>query len=277
MLQIKYLIMIKVNTYSQSGVKTSMPYPKALEEKENLDLLAQAIRVYQDRSHPGLSKVRTRSDVDLTTAKVWRQKGTGRARHGARSAPIFVGGGVAHGPKGVKRTLEMSQKMAKKAFLIALTLKAKKGNLVVVKDLSKISKTLDAQKLIDKIISKQDIKSKVNISLVIEKDNLQTRKAFRNIGNVNVLNCGNLGMLDIYLGGLLIFESKAFDKFVKIKTSAGGEVEKKKGNTEKTEVAEGTEKAVAKDAEKANGAGRKRASKGVKSVRKSKSKGGVSK
>src|SRR5688572_24665900 len=65
-------------------------------------LIAQAVRVYQDRQHQHTSKVKTRGEISLTTAKWFKQKGTGRARHGAKSAHIFVGGGVAHGPDGIR-------------------------------------------------------------------------------------------------------------------------------------------------------------------------------
>ena len=106
----------------------------------NKILLTQAIRVYTARRHPGLSKVKTRGEVIASTRKIYRQKGTGQARHGAISAPIFVGGGVAHGPKGVKRQLSLPKKMRRKALSIALSVKAKEGNLLVVEGISKLKK-----------------------------------------------------------------------------------------------------------------------------------------
>src|SRR3990167_4620035 len=97
--------MPKADTYSSKGTKQEgVNLPKALfGEKQNDKLLAQAIHVYRDRQHLGNSKVKTRGEVTATTRKWYRQKGTGRARHGAVSAPLFVGGGVAHGPKGINR------------------------------------------------------------------------------------------------------------------------------------------------------------------------------
>ena len=91
--------MLKTKTYSLKGTKlkeTSLP--KEFGQKENLPLLAQAVRVYEERSHIGFAKTKTRAEVNRTTKKVYKQKGTGGARHGARSAPIYVGGGTAHGP-----------------------------------------------------------------------------------------------------------------------------------------------------------------------------------
>lgn len=102
----------------------------------NPRLLAQAARVYQWRAHPGRGKTKTRGEVVLTTAKWYRQKGTGRARHGAKSAPIFVGGGIAHGPRGIRRNLTLPKKLARRALVSALSgrLKAKGIYVIDVKD-----------------------------------------------------------------------------------------------------------------------------------------------
>lgn len=70
--------------------------------KVNSALLAQAVRIYTSNSHQKTHKVLTRGEVQGSTRKIYRQKGTGNARHGAKYAPIFVGGGIAHGPTGVR-------------------------------------------------------------------------------------------------------------------------------------------------------------------------------
>src|SRR3989344_5966768 len=98
--------MLKVNLYDSAGKKKEgLSLPKEFEVKPNFRLLAQAYHVYEDRTHLGLAKAKTRGEVRISTKKIYKQKGTGGARHGAKSAPIFVGGGVAHGPKGIKRKL----------------------------------------------------------------------------------------------------------------------------------------------------------------------------
>src|SRR3989338_10897476 len=81
----------------------------------NPSLLAQAVRVYLVNQRQGNVKVKTRSEVIGSTRKIYRQKGTGKARHGAIKAPIFVGGGVAHGPKQKDYNLKFNKKMRKKA------------------------------------------------------------------------------------------------------------------------------------------------------------------
>ncbi len=94
-------------------------------------LLAQAIHIYQENSHQGVAKTKTRGEVDLTKHKAYKQKGTGGARHGAKSSPIYVGGGVVFGPTGYKNTpLSLNQKMKVKALLGILSLYQKEGRLV---------------------------------------------------------------------------------------------------------------------------------------------------
>jgi len=213
--------MLKINTYTASGIKSYTNLPKVFQEKVNENLLAQAIRIYQDRSHPGLSKVKTRSEISLTTAKVWRQKGTGRARHGARSAPIFVGGGVAHGPKGVKRNLKLSKKITKKSLIMALSFKAREGKIVIVCNFTKIIKTKEAQKFIDTLVAKENLKKGVKISLILSEENKETGKAFENIKYITILAPRSLNAMNVFLGGLLVFDKKAFESLIKFEDSSG--------------------------------------------------------
>lgn len=91
---------------------------------ESKALLAQAIHVYTSNSHQKTSKVKTRGEVTGSTRKIYRQKGTGNARHGAKYAPIFVGGGIAHGPKGVRPdNMILPKSMRRRALAAAMRLK----------------------------------------------------------------------------------------------------------------------------------------------------------
>ena len=80
----------------------------------------------------GTHNTKTRAEIRRTTAKWYRQKGTGRARHGSRRAPIFVGGGVAHGPKPRSYRKDMPRKMRRAALRSALSAKASSGDIVVL-------------------------------------------------------------------------------------------------------------------------------------------------
>jgi large subunit ribosomal protein L4 len=207
--------MIKLDTYSSTGTKSSVKtkLPSDFDEKKNLKLLAQAIRVYQDRKHPGTSKTKTRGEIKISTRKIYRQKGTGMARHGAKSAPIFVGGSKAHGPDGLKRTLTLPNKMKKKALGVALSIKAEDDRVVVVSDIAKIKKTKEAATLVNKITkSKGVVKKQPKVTLVLSNDNLEVTKAFRNIKNLDILPEQNINALSVYYGGLLLVDKNVFVK-----------------------------------------------------------------
>jgi len=98
----------------------------------NNRLLAQAIRVYLANQCQGTVSTKTRGEVAGSTAKIWRQKGTGRARHGSRKAPIFVGGGIVFGPKPRDFSLKLPQKMKNKALFSALASKFKDKEILII-------------------------------------------------------------------------------------------------------------------------------------------------
>jgi large subunit ribosomal protein L4 len=115
----------------------------------NMDLIHQALHVLEAKRHHGTHKVQVRSDVSLTKAKWFRQKGLGRARHGSRSAAQFVGGYKAHGPHGDKRRVSLPKKMIRKALLSALSEQVRDGLVSVVAGLqvSKVSTGFVAEAL----------------------------------------------------------------------------------------------------------------------------------
>ena len=213
--------MIKLAVYSEKGVKKgSTSLPKNFVEEKNLALLAQAIRVYQDRQHPGLSRVKTRAEVDISKRKIYRQKGTGGARHGAKSAPIFVGGGVTHGPKGVKRILTLPRKMKSRALNAALTLKANEGRVFVIDGMSKLEKTKDVATLINKIAGQvKETKLKENFIFALSDKNVKAVKAIRNIKNAQVLLFKNLNANNVFYTNILVIDKDALVEFPEKKQS----------------------------------------------------------
>ena len=106
--------------------------------KVNKQLLAQAVRVYLANQRQGTASPKPRGEVEGSTRKIYRQKGTGRARHGAIRAPIFVGGGIVFGPKPRDYSLKMPQKMRRRALAAALTSVYQDGHLTVVDGLSEL-------------------------------------------------------------------------------------------------------------------------------------------
>jgi large subunit ribosomal protein L4 len=106
------------------------------EAKINVGLMHQYVVMQQANARLGTHKVKRRGEINRTHAKWYRQKGTGRARHGSRSAPIFVGGGRAHGPIPHKYTKHMPQKMRHAALRSALSALLRDGQLIFVNELS---------------------------------------------------------------------------------------------------------------------------------------------
>lgn len=204
---------MKVQVYSAKGVKKdSVDLPKSFVGKENLYLLAQAVRVYENRSHPGSAKVKTRAEVSLTGAKMYKQKGTGNARHGSYGAPIFAGGGVAHGPKGFKRMLHLPQKMRQNALHVAINYKTQEGKLVLVDNITSLQKTREAQEVINSVVDKELEGKKPNkVSVVLSLNNRQARRVFRNIGNCEVFIFEHLNAYEVFLSGLVLLDKDALE------------------------------------------------------------------
>lgn len=200
--------MPKVDKYAVGvKVKSIGEIPLDLFEKEENDyLVAQAMRVYTNRAHKALSKVKTRGEVLLTKSKWYRQKGTGRARHGAKSAPIFVGGGKAHGPRGIKRELELPLKMKRKALAIVLNRKLKDKKIFLIDGVAKIKKTKESYELVRRIAGDKMARTTVVLSM----KNKDKAKFFRNIDNLSVLVFESLNAYSVFYGGLLLFDADVF-------------------------------------------------------------------
>lgn len=109
--------------------------PEVFESAVNVPLMHQALVRQLSNARLGTHKTRTRGKNNRVKTKWYRQKGTGRARHGSRNAPIFVGGGVAHGPMPRSYEKKMPKKMRQAALRSALSVKAAAQQVVVVDDL----------------------------------------------------------------------------------------------------------------------------------------------
>lgn len=165
--------------------------------KINAPLMAQAVRVYLSNQRKAFAKVKTRAEVRGSGRKIWRQKGTGNARHGDRYAPIFVGGGKAHGPRGNQAYhLTLPKKMRKKALASALTAKLNEGKVIVISGLEKLKpKTKKGEQLITKVIGQDFNKSRVYLLILPE----MWPKTKRGLGNLPYLDLSLLSGLNSYL------------------------------------------------------------------------------
>lgn len=221
---------MKTNLYTNNGqVKSEVSLLEKYSKLEVNSLLLQAKRVFEDNSHPNLNRVKTRSEVNISRRKIYKQKGTGGARHGAKSAHIFVGGGVVHGPTGVKRVLELPKKMRSKAVDMAILDKAKNKRLFLVEGLASVKKTVDAQK----ILTSLSVTGKVLV--ILSSSSREVSKFFRNIENIKVLSFENLNVFDVLSVGSVVAEASLFADVKK-------ETESKKTVAKKVVKKEGTKK-----------------------------------
>jgi len=206
--------MIKTNLYNTKGEKIgqiSLP-EEIFKTKTNPQLIAQAIRVYLANQVKARAKTKTRSEVSGSGKKIYRQKGTGRARHGDRYAPIFVGGGVAHGPRRqtVKR-LKLSKRMKRMALFGALSQQLKEKNIVIVDGLKKIKpKTKNMVKVI------KNLKLEGKILLVLEDKIENIIRSARNIQNVEILQAPLLNTYQVLKANKLLLTKESVKKLKEV-------------------------------------------------------------
>lgn len=201
--------MLKIDTYSIKGVKTGeFKLPKEFGEVVNETLLAQAIRVYEERSHVGLRNTKTRSEINRTGKKVYAQKGTGGARHGSRRSNVFVGGGVIFGPRPLRRVLELPNKLKNLAKTAALVSKVIAKEVVMVEDLAKVNKTKMAGEF-TKGIAKEFPSKK--FTFVTSETNKGLNKFLRNLKDTDNVSFKEASALDIFKGGTVILDQNIFE------------------------------------------------------------------
>lgn len=196
---------------TQGKVIENLELPeKIFGAKINKDLISQAVRVYLANQRMGTSKTKNRGEVHGTTRKVWQQKGTGRARHGSKRAPIFVHGGIAFGPRPRDFSLSLSKKMKTQALFSALSSKFKEKEVKVIEGLDKLEpKTKNVVKTM-KNLGLNDNKKILLITPVGDKTSSVYRAA-RNIEGVNVLSANTLNAYKVLDNKLVILMRDAVD------------------------------------------------------------------
>ncbi|MEQ8432660.1 MAG: 50S ribosomal protein L4 [Oceanicaulis sp.] len=176
-------------------------------EEIRADILQRAVKWQLARRQTGTHKVKGRSEIKRTKKKMYRQKGTGGARHGARSAPIFVGGGVAHGPRVRSHATELPKKVRALALMHALSSKVAAKQLIVLDEAR-----LDAPKTKD-LTAKLE-KLGLKNALVIDGETLDENfaRAARNIPLIDVLPAQGLNVYDVLRRDTLVLTKAAIEK-----------------------------------------------------------------
>ncbi|CAN5672262.1 50S ribosomal protein L4 [soil metagenome] len=172
-------------------------------------ILHQVVVAQRDAERSGSASTKTRSEVRGGGAKPWRQKGTGRARHGSSRSPLWAGGGTVFGPKPRKYRLRVNKKVRKAALRSALADKAAAGAVWVLDGFSEprtkaAARTLDTAEIGGRLLIVLDGRG--------EDEHLVDR-AFRNLPRVAFSLATSLAAYDILVADALIFTRSAFDSF----------------------------------------------------------------
>lgn len=181
--------------------------PNLFAGEVKTELLSQAVRVFLSNQRQATAKTKTRGEINRTKKKWFKQKGTGNARHGARTPSIFVGGGVAHGPTGTQNyTLKLTAKMKKQAMLSAL---ARQSKIIFIDDaFTKVDgKTKSAIKNLSTLLENE----KTRLLLVVDQKTPELIRSYNNISQVLLVTARYLNLLHLTNADHIIMSAKAVD------------------------------------------------------------------
>lgn len=218
--KVKKPVGLSIPVYSLLGKETGViSLPKEIfGAKVNKILLAQAMRVYlnNQKTLPGSTK--TRGQVEGSSAKIYNQKGTGRARHGSIRAPIFVGGGIVFGPTPRKVILNLPNKMKKAALISALSEKVLDKKALGLSGSEKATgKTKEMVNTLKKINEQQALtkghEKKQMSTLIVTGEKLDNIvRAVKNISNVSILPANLLNAYEVLKHDFLLLTADAVEK-----------------------------------------------------------------
>jgi len=204
---------MKINKIDLDGTKNSIEVLDKIFSGKINKKLVDSILYKSIGNHKGRkAKTKQKNEIVGSTSKIYAQKGTGNARHASRKAPIFVGGGVAHGPKGEsnykKRKINKNEKKTGIASLISE--KNKLNNLIVLSDIKKkITKT----KEMHTILKKFKLTNALILLDKISKENIY--RSIKNIPNIKVTDISNFSFFDIIKFEKIVFTESSLKELEK--------------------------------------------------------------
>ena len=177
--------------------------------KVNVPLMHQVVTAQLAEARSGTASTKTRSEVRGGGQKPWRQKGTGRARHGSTRSPIWVGGGVVFGPKPRDHSVKVNKKMRSAALRSALAAQAADGRIFVIDGFTDTKTKAAAAAL-----SAAGIEGRVLVVLDPEDDaSKPVDQAFRNLSSAAFSLYNSLGTYDVLVADAIVFTKGALDRF----------------------------------------------------------------
>jgi large subunit ribosomal protein L4 len=198
----------KVKVVDQSGKKVGEHDldPAVFDVQVNVPVMHQVVVAGMAARRRGTHSTQTRAEVSGGGRKPWRQKGTGRARAGSSRSPLWVGGGVAHGPKPRDHEQRVPKKMKRLALRSALTDRAREERIVVLEGLS-----FDAPSTKEALDVLESISVGGLVLLVLAKPDQVVERSFRNLQEVKVAYPGNLSTYEVLTADWLVFEKEALE------------------------------------------------------------------
>jgi large subunit ribosomal protein L4 len=179
------------------------------EAPVNVPLMHQVVIAGLASLRSGTHSTKTRAEVSGGGKKPWRQKGTGRARHGSTRSPIWSGGGVAHGPKPRDHSVRVNKKMKKGALRSALSDAVSSGKLVVIDQLGfEEPRTKDAAAILEAL----ELQGKVLV--VLAEPETTVEKSFRNLRQVRLTYARSLSVYDVLAADRVLFAKPAIEALV---------------------------------------------------------------
>ena len=196
--------MAKATVLGKSG-KADLP-KEIFAEPFHQSLVHEAARADLNARRRGTASTLTRGEVSFTTAKAWRQKGTGRARVGSLGVPNRFGGGVAFGPKPRKYTVKVNRKARRRAMRSALSVHAERDSVAVLD-----ASTFDtpSTKAAAQALAKWGAKNP--ILLLVTAEEIGAMKSFRNLPRTQVLEVGAAGVADVIGAAAVVISETALE------------------------------------------------------------------
>ena len=204
---------MKIEKLNLDGKKSSIEVlDKIFSAKVNNKLVSNVLYKTNANYKGRHAKTKQQNEVSGPTSKIYAQKGTGNARHASRKAPIFVGGGIAHGPKGqlAYKTRKLNKSEKKSSIASLISEKNINKSLLVFSDFnSKIKKT----KEMNVIVNKFEFKNSLMILDKLSKENIE--KSIRNIPNIKVTDINHFSAFDIVKFEKLVFTESSIKELEK--------------------------------------------------------------
>jgi large subunit ribosomal protein L4 len=212
----KMVVSYKAPIYTKAGKEAgSISLPESVFGlRWNSDLVHQVMHSMTSNARDTIAHTKTRGEVRGGGKKPWRQKGTGRARHGSTRSPLWVGGGVAHGPRSDKNyDRKVNRKLKAKALFTVLSRKYREGEVLFVDSLSlaepKTSAAISSLASLSKVKGFEMLLAKRNNAAFVAfaTKNVATEKSFRNIGSISFDEVRNMNVLDILASKFVVIEN----------------------------------------------------------------------